>query len=99
MKIQMTKTQICTVSLLSLYSEDEHLLHRRLLTFSCHLIDTDMFYMGVPKNSDGDASVFSADSGIGVSLMKTDRKRKSLYSASETLLRTRRMDRIGTFGS
>ena len=59
-----------------------------------------MFYMGVTKPPDGDASVFSADSGIGVSLMKTDRKRKSMYSASETLLRSsRRMSRIGTFGS
>ena len=82
-----------------MYSEDEHLLHRRLLTYIFLSFDADMFYMGVPKTPDGDASVFSADSGVGVSLMKTDRKRKSMYSASENLLRTRRMSRIGTFGS
>ena len=60
-----------------------------------------MFYMGVNTTFDasGGASVFSAGSGVGVSLMKTDRRRKSMMSASETLLKTRRMDRLGTFGS
>lgn len=83
------------------FTYSEHLLHRRLLTF-CHLIFADMFYMGVNTSSVAStgASVFSAGSGQGVSLMKTDRKRKSMMSASETLLGKRRMDRrLGTFGS
>mmetsp|Transcript_8280 Transcript_8280/g.12421 ORF Transcript_8280/g.12421 Transcript_8280/m.12421 type:complete len:355 (+) Transcript_8280:97-1161(+) len=57
----------------------------------------DMFYMGVSGasvTSSGGASVFSAGSGQGVSLMKADRKRKSEMSTSEILLKRR----VGTFG-
>ena len=56
-----------------------------------------MFYMGVSGasvTSSGGASVFSAGSGQGVSLMKADRKRKSVLSQSEILLKRR----VGTFG-
>lgn len=65
-----------------------------LLTLS---IFADMFYMGVSAASTGgsgcEASVFSAASGVGVSLMKTDRRR---MSASRALLKSMRT--VGTFG-
>ena len=49
---------------------------------------------GASVTSSGGASVFSAGSGQGVSLMKADRKRKSEMSTSEILLKRR----VGTFG-
>mmetsp|Transcript_15618 Transcript_15618/g.24238 ORF Transcript_15618/g.24238 Transcript_15618/m.24238 type:complete len:351 (-) Transcript_15618:111-1163(-) len=58
----------------------------------------DMFFMGVSAAStggSGGASVFSAASGIGVSLMKADKRR---MSSSKALLK-RRMSVVGTFGS
>ena len=57
-----------------------------------------MFFMGVSAAStggSGGASVFSAASGIGVSLMKADKRR---MSSSKALLK-RRMSVVGTFGS
>lgn len=59
-----------------------------------------MFYMGVTADTRGSASgvsVFSASSGVGVSLMKADKKKKRM-SASRALLKSR-MRSVGTFGS
>jgi len=86
------------VSLVSLHLIEECLLRRRLLTLHLHLIFADMFFMGVSAAStggSGGASVFSAASGIGVSLMKADKRR---MSSSKALLK-RRMSVVGTFGS
>ncbi len=87
------------VSLVSLHLIEECLLRRRLLTLHLHyLIFADMFFMGVNAAStggSGGASVFSAASGIGVSLMKADKRRRS---SSRALLK-KRISVVGTFGS
>jgi len=62
----------------------------------------DMFYIGVDRGSivdGGGRSLLSGGSGVGVSLMKSDRRKSKRYSTASEALLKKRMSRVGTFAS